>query len=54
MNALWLMIMYDKAFLAVLSVRIVPQLIMIPIKIITIFTLVNVLRPVTKKYLLEE
>lgn len=53
MNAAWLMIMYDKAFFAVLSARIVPQLIMLPIQIVTIFTLVKALKPVTKKYLFE-
>lgn len=53
MNAIWLMVMYDKAFLAVLSVRIVPQLIMIPIKVVTVFTLVNVLKPITAKYLFD-
>ncbi len=51
MDATWLVIMYDKAFLAVLSVRIVPQLIMIPIQIVTIFVLIKLLKPVTDKYL---
>lgn len=49
----WLVIMYDKAFLAVLSTRIIPQIIMVPIQIITIFVLVNALKPITKKYLFD-
>ena len=53
MNAAWLMIMYNKAFFAVLSARIVPQLIMLPIQIVTIFALVKALKPVTKKYLFD-
>ena len=52
-DALWLVIMYDRAFLAVLSVRIVPQLIMLPIQIVTLIILVNVLKPITKKYLYD-
>ena len=53
MDATWLVIMYDKAFFAVLSVRIVPQLIMIPIQIVTSFVLVKLLKPVTDKYLFD-
>ena len=53
MNALWLNIMYDKAFLAVLGTRLVPELIMIPIQVITMFVLVNALKPITKKYLFD-
>lgn len=53
MDALWLVIMYNKAFLAVLSVRIMPQLIMIPIQIITLFVLIKALKPITQKYLFD-
>ena len=51
MNAIWLVIMYDRAFSVVLAARVVPELIMIPIQVITIFALINALRPITKKYL---
>lgn len=54
MNAIWLVIMYDKAFIAVLSARIIPELIMLPIQIITLFAIINAIRPVIKKYLLDE
>lgn len=50
-NPIWLVIMYDRAFTAVLSARIVAQLIMLPIQIVTLFALINALKPVTKKYL---
>ncbi len=53
MNSLWLVIMYDKAYIAVLSTRLTAELIMIPIQIITIFVLVQALRPITKKYLYD-
>ncbi len=53
MDAAWLMIMYNKGFIAILSARIVPQLIMIPVQIITLFALISALKPITKKYLFE-
>ena len=53
MDAGWLMIMYNKAFFAVLSLRIVPQLIMIPVQVITLFVLTKALTPITKKYLFD-
>ncbi len=53
MNALWLMIMYDKAFIAVLSARIIPQLIMVVVQIVTLFALIKALKPITKKYLYD-
>ncbi len=53
LNAVWLVIMYDKAFMAVLATRLVPELIMIPIEVGTVFVLVKALKPITKKYLFE-
>ena len=53
MNSIWLVIMYEKAFLAVLYTRLTAESIMLPIQIITIFVLVNALRPLTKKYLYD-
>lgn len=50
-DAIWLVIITGKAFLAVLSVRIIPQLIMIPIQIITMYTLISALKKIIKKYL---
>lgn len=51
LNTLWLVIMYDKAFIALLITRAIKELIMIPIQIVTMFLLVQALQPITKKYL---
>jgi len=48
------MIMYNKAFFALLSLRIVPQLVMVPVQVITLFILTKALSPITKKYLFEK
>lgn len=54
MNTAWLMIMYQKAFLAVLSTRIVAQAIMLPIQITTLYGLIIALKPIIEKYLYSE
>ena len=54
LNTLWLVIMYDKAFFAVLSTRILKEIIMLPIQVGVIFALVQALKPVTNKYLFDE
>ncbi|MBW7571663.1 folate family ECF transporter S component [Caproiciproducens faecalis] len=41
LNSLWLSIMYGKAFLAVLSVRIVTNLILLPINVAMLYTLLK-------------
>lgn len=51
LNTIWLMIMYDKAFIVLLSTRIVKEIIMIPIQIIIIYLLINALKPILNKYL---
>lgn len=44
LNTLWLVIMYDKAFIALLMARIVKELIMVPIQVTTMFLLVQATR----------
>lgn len=44
LNTLWLVIMYDKAFFVVLGARIIKELIMIPIQVITIFVIIKATR----------
>lgn len=44
LNTLWLVIMYDKAFIALLMARILKELIMVPIQVITMFLLVQATR----------
>lgn len=52
--SLWLNIMYGKAYLAVVSTRILAQVIMFPIQVVTIFILEKLTRPIVDKYLYEE
>ena len=54
LNTLWLVIMYDKAFIALLMGRIVKELIMIPIQVVTMFALVQATRKNHKKILILE
>ena len=51
LNTLWLFIIYDKAFIALLGTRAIKELIMIPVQIITILALVKVLDPIKEKTL---
>lgn len=52
--SLWLNIMYGKAYFVVISTRIVTQVIMLPIQVITIFILEKLTRSIANKYLYEE
>lgn len=54
MNSLWIFITTDKAFTAILTARITAEAILIPVQIVTMFILINALKPITKKYLLEQ
>ena len=54
LNTLWLSITTGKAFMVLLSARIVKELIMIPIKVIVIIFLERVLRKPFNKYLRGE
>ncbi len=53
LNAVWLKIMYDKAFMTILSIRTVAQFIMLPIQVLTVYALQKALKPITKKYLFD-
>lgn len=52
--SLWLNIMYGKAYFVVISTRILTQVIMFPIQVITIYILEKLTRPIVNKYLYEE
>lgn len=54
LNTIWLMIMYQKAFIVLISARITKEILMIPIQVTTIFVLMQILKPITKRYLYEE
>ena len=52
LNVIWLNIMYEKAFIVLITTRIIKELVMIPIQVITITILIEALKPITKKYLI--
>lgn len=54
LSSLWSYLKYNKAYLAALYAKIPLEAIRFPIKIVTIFVLVNILKPLKKKYLTEE
>lgn len=51
--SIWLNILYGKAYLVVVSSRVLTQLIMLPVRVITIFFLEKLTRPIVKRYLYE-
>lgn len=53
-NSLWLHILYGKAYFIIISTRIIAQIIMLPIQVITIYTLNKFTKSYIKKYLIEE
>ena len=53
LNTLWLVIMYDKAFFVIVGSRAIKEAIMVPVQVVTMFALVNAIRPIAKKYLFE-
>ncbi len=53
-TSLWIHILYGKAYSAIMASRIITQIIMMPIQIITIYALEKFSRPLIKKYLYEE
>ena len=54
LRALWLNILYGKAFFLIVSTRLISELIKIPVQIITIYILDKVTREFVNKYLLED
>ena len=54
LRALWLNILYGKAFFLIVSTRLISELIKIPVQIITIYILDKVTRDFVNKYLLED
>lgn len=54
LNTLWISITGGKAFWVLIPTRIVKELIMLPIQIISIFLLEKALRPAINKYLKDK
>lgn len=50
-SSLWIHILYGKAYVAIMASRVVTQIVMIPIHIVTIYALEKFSRPYVKKYL---
>ena len=53
-KSLWLHILYQEAYIVILTTRIVAQMIMLPIQVIVIYSLEKFTRPFVKKYLMED
>ena len=51
LTSLWIHIQYGKAYIAIMTGRIVAQICMFPIQIIVIYALEKYTRPIVKKYL---
>jgi len=51
-TSFWLHLLYGKAYLALIASRALTQVIMLPIQVITIFSLEKFTRPYIKKYLI--
>lgn len=53
-TSFWIHILYGKAYVAVMASRVVTQVIMLPIHVITIYVIEKFSRPFVNKYLREE
>lgn len=51
--SIWLNILYGKAYFVVVSSRVLAQVIMFPIRIVTIYLLERITRPIVNRYLYE-
>lgn len=48
LNTLWLVIMYNKAFIVLFTARIAKEIIMLPIEVVTMFAIIKGLKPLQK------
>lgn len=53
-TSVWLHILYQKAYFAIIATRVTAQIIMLPIQVIVIAWLEKFTRPFVQKYLLED
>ena len=54
MKSWWLHILYQEAYFTILTARVLAQIIMLPIQVLSIFVLEKLTRPFVKKYLRED
>lgn len=52
-TSFWLHMLYGKAYFAIVATRVTTQVIMLPVQIITVFSLNKFIKPVVNKYLLD-
>lgn len=52
-TSFWLNMLYGKAYFTIVATRVTTQVIMLPIQIITVFSLNKFIKPVVNKYLLD-
>lgn len=52
-TSFWLHMLYGKAYFAIVVTRVTTQVIMLPIQIITVFSLNKFIKPVVNKYLFD-
>ncbi len=53
-TSIWLHILYEKAYFAIITTRVLAQVIMLPIQVIVIYGLNKFTKPFIKKYLWED
>ena len=53
-TSFWIHLLYGKAFVAIMASRVVTQIVMFPVQVVTIYVLDKFSKPFVKKYLLEE
>lgn len=53
-TSFWIHMLYGKAYFAIMASRVVTQVVMLPVQVISILALEKATRPYVKKYLMEE
>ena len=54
LNSYWLFLMYNKGFMAIMPMRVVKELIMLPIQVIVIFFIEKAMRKPISRYMFSE
>lgn len=54
LTSFWIHILYGRAYVAVMASRVITQLIMLPVQVITIYTIEKITRPLINIYVLND
>ncbi|MCI8353309.1 MAG: folate family ECF transporter S component [Clostridia bacterium] len=54
LNTFWISITQDKAFFVIAGARLVKEIIMVPIQVITMFPIIKVIKPAVNKFLKDD